>query len=356
MGTLRSASLWPWLVVVAATACGSDDSAAGDAGTDGTTDEAAGEAAPDAEATDDTAEDAPDGANDGTAEDAAAADVPLDGVDCRGTDVVQHLDLQYRTVDGVDPNLLSLDLYEPVRAAGCGPAPLVVWVHGGGWAIGDKRNQLADKVALFAAEGWVFASVNYRLTPSEPTTDPAAVRYPIHNQDVAAAVAWLRERAATWNADADRLLIFGHSAGAGIVSQLATNERFLAEHSLGLDALRCAALLDTEAYDVRGQCEAGTEIYLNAFGSDPAVWDEASALNHVAPDKGICPMLVVTRGTAAREALSARFVDALTAAGIPATLINADPLDHAGVNDAVGAPGDTIVTPPLMAFLRACVD
>ena len=42
-------------------------------------------------------------------------------------------------------------------------------------------------------------------------------------------------------------------------------------------------MLDTEAYDVRAQCEAGEGLYLNAFGMDPAVWDEASALNHVAP-------------------------------------------------------------------------
>jgi len=181
------------------------------------------------------------------------------------------------------------------------------------------------------------------------------VRYPLHNQDVAAAIAWLRERATTWGADPARILIFGHSAGAGIVSQLATNERFLAEYGLGLDVLRCAGMLDTEAYDVRAQCEAGTAIYLNAFGTDPAVWDEASALNHIEAGKGIPPCFVVTRGTAAREALSARFVAALEGAAIPATLVNADPLTHEEVNAAVGAAGDTIVTPPLMTFFHDCV-
>ena len=242
-----------------------------------------------------------------------------------------------------------------MRAAGCPAAPLVVWVHGGGWAIGDKRNQIGDKLALFVSEGWVFASVNYRLSPESATTDPDAVRYPLHNQDVTAAIVGLRERSAAWNADPGRMLVFGHSAGAGIVSQVATNERFLAEHGLGLDALRCVGMLDTEAYDVRAQCEAGEGLYLNAFGMDPAVWDEASALNHVAAGKGIPPCFVLTRGTAVREALSARFVEALEGAGIPAALVNADPLTHAEVNDAVGAPGDTIVTPPLMAFFRAAV-
>jgi acetyl esterase/lipase len=343
------AALWP--------ACGGDDGGTNDGGTDGTADEATGDVGLEAETTPDATEDDAEATADAT-EDATTGDdgAAVDGLDCRGTGVIEHLDLRYRTVDGVDPDLLSLDVYEPVRAAGCGPAPLVAWVHGGGWSIGDKRNQMADKVALFAAEGWVLASVNYRLSPREATTDPDAVRYPVHNQDVAAALSWLRERAATWNADPARLLVFGHSAGAGIVSQLATNERFLAEHGLGLEALRGAAMLDTEAYDVRAQCEDGTEIYLNAFGDDPAVWDEASALNHIAPGQGIPPSLVVTRGTVVREELSARFVEALTAAGVPATLVNADPLDHAGVNDAVGAPGDTIVTPPLMEFFRGCVE
>jgi len=278
-----------------------------------------------------------------------------EALDCAATGHVEHLDQVYRVIDGVNPNLLSLDVYEPVRAEGCPAVPLAIWVHGGGWSIGDKSNQMADKVALFESEGWVLASVNYRLSPTAATTDPEAVRYPLHNEDVTAAIVWLRERAATWNADPGHILVFGHSAGAGIVSQIATNERFLGEHGLGLDVLRCAAMLDTEAYDVRAQCEAGTEIYLNAFGTDPAVWDEASALSHVAADKGIPPCLVLTRGTAVREALSAQFVEALEAAGIPTTLVNADPLTHAEVNDAVGAAGDTIVTPPLMAFFRDCV-
>ena len=67
--------------------------------------------------------------------------------------------------------------------------PVVVWVHGGGYRKGDKAQQVAAKVALFAKRGWIFASVNYRLTK---LTDPVPARYPAHYDDVAAAVAWLR--------------------------------------------------------------------------------------------------------------------------------------------------------------------
>lgn len=290
------------------------------------------------------------------ATDAGADAAPADATSCSLSGYREYLDIPYLTADGVAPDLLSFDLYEPLRSDGCPAAPLVVWVHGGGWSIGDKRNQIADKVELFMAEGWVFASVNYRLSPAVATDDPDAVRYPIHNEDVTAAIAWLRDHAADWRADPERVFVFGHSAGAGIVSQIVTNERFLAAHALGLDAIRCAAMLDTEAYDVRAQCEEGSAIYLNAFGTDPAVWDEASAMSHVEAGKGIPASLVVTRGMAARRALSAQFVDMLAAVGVSAALVDANPLSHAEVNDAVGAPGDTIVTPPLMDFLRGCAE
>ena len=62
-------------------------------------------------------------------------------------------------------NLTSLDLYvPPARCRRRAQAPVVVWVHGGGYRKGDKAQQVAAKVALFAKRGWIFASVNYRLT------------------------------------------------------------------------------------------------------------------------------------------------------------------------------------------------
>jgi acetyl esterase/lipase len=215
--------------------------------------------------------------------------------DCSVQSVREQRNLVYKEIPGVDPNLLSVDVYEPVRADGCPAAPLVVWVHGGAWVVGDKANKMADKVALFTQQGWALASVNYRLSKRPAEGREQTVQYPAHNQDVAAAIAWLVENSAQWNANPEELLLFGHSAGAGIVSQISTNERFLEAEGLNLSALRCAAMLDTEAYDVRAMCEEGIEVYLNAFGSDPEVWDEASAINHVEAGKGIPASLIVTR-------------------------------------------------------------
>jgi arylformamidase len=257
--------------------------------------------------------------------------------------------IAYENVPGVAPDLVSLDVYPPDH--GC-PAPVVIWVHGGGWSIGDKRNQMPDKVELFNDAGYVVVSVNYRLTdPASP--DP--VRYPTHDEDVAAAVAWVHDHIAGYGGDPARLALLGHSAGAQIVASVATDARFLGAHGLGLDALRCAAPLDTEGYDVSGPAGAGIGIYRNAFGDDPATWADASPQSHVAPGKGIPPFLLVERGTLARRRAAETFAQHLRDAGVAVTMVEARGLTHAQVNSQIGAPGDTVITPPLSTFLADCL-
>lgn len=77
----------------------------------------------------------------------------------------------YKTVAGVDPDLLSLDIHAPADAHN---APVVIWVHGGGYAIGDKAYQMKDKITLFNGQGWILISVNYRLS----APDKGAAQYP----------------------------------------------------------------------------------------------------------------------------------------------------------------------------------
>ena len=63
----------------------------------------------------------------------------------------------YKTVSDIDPDLLSLDIHVPANPQN---APVVMWVHGGGYAIGDKAYQMTDKITLFNAQGWILVSVN----------------------------------------------------------------------------------------------------------------------------------------------------------------------------------------------------
>lgn len=102
---------------------------------------------------------------------------------------------------GPDP-LNVLDFY---RAQQPGPRPLLVYIHGGSWVTGDKR-QGGPNVKTFLEQGISVAGINYRHTPQSPL--PA----PVH--DAARAIQFLRSKAAEWNINKDRIALTGGSAGA----------------------------------------------------------------------------------------------------------------------------------------------
>lgn len=277
---------------------------------------------------------------------------------CRGGGWTERLDEAYRTLDGVDPATVSVDVYVPTRAAGCAAAPVVVWVHGGGFRHGDKANQLADKIELFTSAGWVLVSVNYRLV-DDPRSGPGFVAYPAQADDVATAVRWVTDHATELDADPTRVALLGHSAGAFLVAQLGTDPIHLTDADVDPASVRCVAPLDTETFaiaDHMGTPGLHERMYRAAFGDDPVGWAQASPQTGAVAGTVTADFLLVTRGAPDRYAGNERFAEALTAAaGVAADVVDAAPVDHAGVNTAVGAPGDTIVTPPLMAFLTACL-
>jgi acetyl esterase/lipase len=266
--------------------------------------------------------------------------------------------VQYATYPGVDPNQNSLDVYMPPAGdRGCLDRPIVVWVHGGGWAGGDKTDYMTDKVHLFNGAGYVFASVNYRLTNKEAV--PPSPQYPVHNQDTADAIAWLIHHAKEIGGDAHHVAVFGHSAGGGIVAAITTDGQFLGKSGLNLDAITCAGSMDGEGYDVTAGATTAEPVewrtvYTDAFGTDPAVWAAASPINHVSAGKGIPDYFIASRGSDWRVAQHTAFIEALQNAGVPTTVLDATELEHADLTTLVGAPGDTKVTPALMDFLGGC--
>ncbi len=276
--------------------------------------------------------------------------VPLIG--CGGAATVT-----YASHPGVDPVLNSLDVHLPAAAEdGCANAPLVVWVHGGAWHEGDKTDHIEDKVRLFTGAGYAFASVNYRLT--DRSTDPPSPQHPVHDQDVADALAWLIDHAGDLGVDPERVAALGHSAGGGIVAAIATDDSYLGRHDLGLDSIRCAGSVDGEGYDITVGAEHPDprvhEPYRDAFGDDAAVWKGASPLEHIARGTSIPDYVVVARGPSGRLDLHREFVAALRGAGVPVTVVDAGSLDHAQVSTEIGRADDDIVTPVLMSFLADC--
>jgi acetyl esterase/lipase len=84
-------------------------------------------------------------------------------------------------------------------------APVMVYVHGGGWVIGDKREQGKPMMFELVARGWVCVAINYRLSPK--------AAWPDHIVDVKRALAWVKQHVAEYGGDPGFIAISGGSAG-----------------------------------------------------------------------------------------------------------------------------------------------
>ena len=106
---------------------------------------------------------------------------------------------------------LTLDVYEPASSSS-GLRPLVIFVHGGGFRTGDKSQGTAYATD-FTNAGFVFASIDYRLT--------GEAIFPAAPTDVLTSIRYFRANAAQWNIDPARIGLFGTSAGANLVLEAA---------------------------------------------------------------------------------------------------------------------------------------
>lgn len=119
--------------------------------------------------------------------------------------VIEH-DVAYRP--GGDP-AHTLDVYR--RRDLDGPAPVVLYIHGGGFRILSKRSHWVMGLA-FARRGFVVFNIDYRLAPRHP--------FPAGLADAAAAYAWVLDNAARFGGDPSRLVLAGESAGANLITAL----------------------------------------------------------------------------------------------------------------------------------------
>lgn len=225
----------------------------------------------------------------------------------------------------------------PAPAAASHRPPLAVYIHGGGWAHGEPE-MVAEKPAWFAAHGWAFASVGYRLLPGSPVEEQA--------RDIGRALAQLRRDAVRLGYDPDRILLFGHSAGAHLTALVSTDPAYAAD---SFAAIKGAVLIDGACYDVPSQMAASPfmtrRTYLPAFGSDPARQRALSPVTHVGGRDVPDWLLLYTsaRGDAQRQ--SSLLADKLTGNGARAQLLEAPASSqgqlaaHREINVDFGKPG-----------------
>jgi acetyl esterase/lipase len=233
---------------------------------------------------------------------------------------------------------LLLDLYLP--AVGPDPAPLVVFMHGGGWLRGDRSMVgpgfaawRPGPLARLAADGFAVASVDYRLS--------GEARFPAQLEDVSAAVEWLTGHAQEYGFDAGRIVLWGESAGAhlavllglrlpgrrvrGVVDWYGPADLTALDEQVG-----AAGALTDDPLDTREARLLGAPV-----AEVPGLARAASPISHV---RAGAPPFLIAHGTADRavpfrqsEALAA----ALAEAGADVRFEAVDGADHmwVGVED-----------------------
>jgi acetyl esterase/lipase len=255
--------------------------------------------------------------------------------------------IAYATHKGAAPNATALDIYHVSDRATV--RPVLIFVHGGGWTAGDKRNQ-ARKPAAFVSAGYVYISVNYRLVPS--------VQFPDNAQDVADAVAWVAQNIGQYGGDPNCIALMGHSAGAHLATLIASDPRYLQKHGLRLTTLKAVISLDTptiyldQVIPADGKYSGNNDDpYREAFGDDPAVWQAATPARYIRAGSSYPPFLIIYVANRANSKQSALdFVTLLKSNGYAGQSFAAVGKTHVSLNQALGEAGDAS-TAQILAFL-----
>ena len=250
-------------------------------------------------------------------------------------------DIEYINRKWTRAALTSLDVYQPVREDGeedeTVHRPILIFIHGGGWAVGDKK-RLEHKAEMALRNGWVYVSINYRLSPR--------VKHPEHSRDAAAAIAYIRDHAEEFGGDRDNIVIMGHSAGAHIAGIVASDELLLGEYGMEPSDLNGVVLLDGAGYDIPNQMKSralnGTtrKMYENAFGDDEDLWMQASPTLQAKPGDDLPPLLAVHIDRYRARLETPKLVKAWKKTGAKAQLHYAPEPDHKGINTNIGIEND----------------
>jgi acetyl esterase/lipase len=230
----------------------------------------------------------------------------------------------------------KLDIYSRDNAGGL---PVVFFIHGGAWRIGN-RNNVNAKPGFLLDNGFLLVSIDYRMLPEADVATQAG--------DVEKAYAYVRANIARHGGDRDRIAVMGHSAGCHLAALTGLRG--------GLPGVAALVLDDTEAYDIEAMAQVYggrlRPIYAQAF-PDPAQWRALSPAAYIEGRKHP-PVFVAYSRSATREAAAHAFTERLRAIGTKVTLFDGSAYSHMSINRDFGKDGDAL-TAAVMAFLKATV-
>ena len=226
--------------------------------------------------------------------------------------------------------------------------PVIVYVHGGGWAFGDKAD-VSVKPGFFLDQGMALVSMNYRLRWDFPVLSQL--------EDIASVIVWVRENGEAFGLDPQRISLMGNAAGAHLVSVVATNPRILRAEDLSLSDISSVIAIDTGSYDIPRVMSSANFIerrqHRLIFGNDERSWEEYSPAFHVGPDREIPPFVIVYGENKEPDNWQAQaFASSLTEAGVDAILIPTGDRARQDIDGAIGQSGD-VATQAILTFLRA---
>lgn len=196
--------------------------------------------------------------------------------------------------------------------------PAIMQIHGGGWVLGDKREQGIPLLNHMAAQGWVGFNVNYRLSP--------AVAFPAHLNDLKQGLAWIRDHADDYGIDPDFICVTGGSAGGHLTAMmgLTANDPRYQPGFEDADTSVAAAVPFYGIYDFTRDGHFGVDpqifhrflepLVIQAFYDEqPELFRDASPVHHLHADAP--PFLVIhgDRDTLAPVGDARAFVEKLRA-------------------------------------------
>lgn len=244
--------------------------------------------------------------------------------------VAPDAEATYASFDG---NPLSLSIFRPTRSDRS--APVLVFVHGGGWVAGDRRAH-SDDLRWFADRGWLTISVGYSLS------SPTRHLWDVTHDQIGCALAWIGQNAHRYGGDADRLSITGDSAGGNLainVAYLRADGRLrsscggpvpeVAAVSALYPAVNPAAMYDND-YPVTGpRARAMVSAYTGGSPEQyPQRYRSIASMTHISAAAPPTLVLLPQDDHLVPAADTVAFVDRARAAGVRTELVSVPFADH----------------------------
>jgi acetyl esterase len=268
-------------------------------------------------------------------------------------EVFPEMRVEDHTIDAPE-GPIAIRVYWPLAAEA--RPPMVVFFHGGGWAVGDLDTHDGIARAHAAVAGAVVVSVDYRLAPEHP--------YPAAVDDAWVTTRWVAANGGNFGADPTRLAVAGDSAGgslAAVISQLARDNggppiafQLLWYPGTTWDT-SLASFTENAHAPVLGteQVKAFSRIYApNVDMSDPPA---TLVPAHAADLTGLPPAYIAVAGHDPLRDDGMRYGQLLAAAGVPVEVHNAETLIHGYVGYAGVVPAATDAVNRGLQALRAAL-